>query len=367
VEVPFVDLSRLELSLYDEIARALDRTVRGGNLILGPEVRAFEKEFADFCGSRHAVGVSSGTDALFLGMKACGVGEGDLVITAANTFIATFIAISMCGAVPVPVDVEPDFHTIDTDSIEEAASPRTRAIIPVHLYGQAADMDRVMRVANERGLVVIEDACQAHGALYRGSPCGTFGKAGCFSFYPTKNLGGVGDGGMVVTDDERVSSEVAMLRNYGQRKKNVHLEIGYNMRMDELMAAALRLKLESLDRDNLARVDAAMKYRERLDDIDELALPKVREGNSHVYHLFVIRCERRNALREYLKGKGVGTGIHYPEPPYLQDAYRFLDHSKGEFPVTERLAEEVLSLPMFPGLTTDEIDYVSDRIREYYA
>lgn len=368
MRVPFMDLSRVESEIHDLLTAAIDGVVRKGGFILGPEVESFEREFASYCGTQYGIGVSSGTDALFLALRAVGVGEGDEVVTAANTFIATFNAISCCGATPVPVDVDPDYYCIDPDRLAKAVTSRTRAIMPVHLYGQAADMDGVMRLAKEVGLPVIEDAAQAHGATFEGRKCGSMGFAGCFSFYPAKNLGAFGDGGMVVTNEEGISEKIILARNYGQREKNRHEQIGYNMRLDEIQATVLRIKLERLDADNAARRLTAERYDERLESIPQVIPPACRTGGSaHVYHLYVIRCARRDSLRDYLSRKDIDSGTHYPTPPHLQPAYKGLGYQKGDFPVSERLAGEILSLPMFPGLRREEVDYVCDSIEEFYA
>jgi dTDP-4-amino-4,6-dideoxygalactose transaminase len=367
LKVPFVDLGREKPETFSAMLEALERVVRGGNFILGPEVAAFEQEFARYCGRDSGIGVSSGTDAIFAALRALGVGDGDEVATAANTYIATFDAISMCGATPVPVDVEPDYFNIDPDRLAAAITPRTKAVVPVHLFGQAAEMDAVMRIARENNLPVVEDAAQAHGALYEGRKCGSFGVMACFSFYPAKNLGAFGDGGMVVTDDAALSRELRLLRNYGQQDKNVHEEIGFNLRLDEIQAAILRIKLRELDERNDLRRNAAELYRERLADIPQVRPPAERGADStHIYHLFVIRCEERDRLREFLAENGIGTGIHYPTPPHLQPAYRGLGYSMGDFPVSEMLGDEILSLPMFPGLAAAEVDFVCDLIGSFY-
>ncbi len=367
MRVPFVDLARQLKQMQDEFREAIDRVIENSNFILGEQVESFESEFAEFCGRKYGIGVSSGTDAIFLALKALGVGAGDEVLTAAYTYIATFNAISMAQATPVPVDVESSFYNMDVNALGKSLSENTKAIVPVHLYGQAADMDEIMSVAEERGIPVIEDASQAHGALYGGRRTGSFGTAACFSFYPSKNLGCFGDGGIVVTDDEKIAERIRRLRNHGQVTKNRHEEIGFNMRLDEIQAAILRVKLRHLDSQNRMRIDAARRYREKLGSVEEVILPLEREEEfSCVYHLFVIRCKNRDELREYLEKNGVETAIHYPTPPHLQRAYAFLGYGKGDFPVAEKLSDEVLSLPMFPGITSEEIDFVCDTIRAFY-
>ena len=367
MEVPFVDLTRQGSTCSNSITEAVHRVMNSGVFVLGPEVREFEEEFADYCARENAVGVASGTDALLLAMRAAGIGGGDEVIIAATTFIATFHAVSMCGATPVPVDVDPDYYCMDPGLLEPAITARTRAIIPVHIYGQVADMDGIVEVADEKGIPVIEDACQAHGALYRGRVSGSFGQAACFSFYPTKNLGCLGDGGIVVTDDSALAQEIRRLREYGGESKYHYVEVGVNSRLDEIQAAVLRLKLRELDEYNRLRGETAAWYRSRLGGLPQVKLPAARgDGSLHVHHLFVIRCERRDSLRDFLEGRGVHTGIHYPVPPHLQGAYGGLGYREGDFPVTEELAKSVLSLPIFPGLTEEEIEYVCENIIDFY-
>ncbi len=368
MRVPFVDLKRDSQQQKEEIYSAINNVIESSSFILGEQVESFEAEFAYFCGKKYGVGVSSGTDAIFLALKALGVGAADEVITAANTYIATFNAISMTSAKPVPVDVEPYHYNIDCDAIESAINERTKAIVPVHLYGQMAEMDRVVEIAEKKGIPIVEDASQAHGAFYRGKRSGSFGLAACFSFYPSKNLGCYGDGGIVVTDDEEIASKIRRLRNYGQETKNHHLEIGYNKRLDEIQAAVLRVKLRNLDAQNRMRINAAKYYAERLKNIEDVVIPTAREEDfAHVYHLYVIRCKKRDALRDYLSQKQIETAIHYPMPPHLQPAYAFLGYEGGDFPVSESLCGQILSLPMFPGITREEIDWVCDCIAEFYS
>jgi len=289
------------------------------------------------------------------------------VIVPANTFIATWDAVSDNGAIPVPVDPDPEFFTIEGQAAGAAVTDSTIAIIPVHLYGQVAEMKSLEQVSSEENIPIIEDSAQAHGARYNGRRAGSFGWTGCFSFYPSKNLGALGDGGMVVTSDAVVERRIRMLRDYGQSRKNEHLEIGFNSRLDEIQAAALRVKLTVLGGNNEKRAAAAAAYSERLVGVLGVETPKVRPGSTHIYHLFVIRCEERDGLKGHLQKRGVSTGIHYPVPPHLQPAYSQLGYKRGAFPVTERLVGEILSLPMFPSIRTDEIDYVCESIREFYG
>jgi len=364
MNVPFVDLRAQYMSLASEVQQAISAVLERGDFILGKEISLFEEEFAAYCGVKHAIGVDSGTSALELALRAYGIGPGDEVITAANTFIATAFAVSYTGATPVLVDVDPQTYTIDVSLLENAITDRTRAIIPVYLYGHPADMNPILEIAQQYGLVVIEDACQAHGAKYKGKRVGSLGHAAAFSFYPAKNLGAYGDGGMVVTNDERVAESLRMLRNYGQREKYHHVLRGYNHRLDTLQAALLRVKLKHLDAWNAARRQRAQLYGELLAH-SSVILPMEADYAEHVYHLYVIRIEDRDELRSHLHDKDIATGIHYPIPIHLQPAYRDLGYEKGSFPVTEEYAEQILSLPMYAELTPGSIEYVADAIREY--
>ena len=335
-----------------------------GASILGRELEDFEREFAAYCGSRHAIGVGSGLDALTLALQARGIGPGDEVITAANTFIATALAVSRVGATPVLADCDERDFNLDPDAMEKAITPRTRAVIPVHLYGQLASIDAILDVARRRHLFVLEDAAQAHGAAKEGRHAGSFGDAGAYSFYPAKNLGAFGDGGLVVTDDDRLAAHIRMLRDYGQRKKYQHEVVGTNSRLDTLQAAVLRVKLPALDRRNEARRAAADGYRRRLSRLP-LVLPRPPEERSrHVYHLYVVRVASRDQVQQRLAAAGIRTGIHYPQPIHFQEAYRHLGVGPGTYPVAERLAGEVLSLPMFPSLTDEQIDRVGSALEE---
>jgi dTDP-4-amino-4,6-dideoxygalactose transaminase len=364
--VPFVDLSAQYQAISAEINEATSRVLREADFILGREVQTFEEEFAAYCETQYAVGVDSGTSALELSLRAYDIGPGDEVITAVNSFIATALAISHCGATPVLVDVDPATHTIDVASIEKAITPRTKAVIPVHLYGHPADMDPIRRLAEHHGMVVIEDACQAHGALYKGKRAGSLGNAAAFSFYPGKNLGAYGDGGMVVTSDPRVAERLEMLRNYGQKVKYHHLIRGYNRRLDTLQAAILRVKLRHLEKWNTSRRWNAELYCHFLDGIDVFK-PAEAEGVQSVWHLYVIRTTQRDVLRERLNRLGISAGIHYPIPIHLQPAYQDLGYKRGQFPVAETDAREVLSLPMYPELTAPQIEFICNTIQESLA
>jgi dTDP-4-amino-4,6-dideoxygalactose transaminase len=364
--VPFVDLAAQYAAISAEIDEAIARAVRSTAYILGRELSLFEEEFASYCEATCAVGVDSGTSALELALRAYAIGPGDEVITAANTFIATALAISYTGATPVLVDADPVTYTIDVARLELAITPRTRAIIPVHLYGHPADMDPIVELARRRGLVVIEDACQAHGARYKGKRVGSLGHAAAFSFYPGKNLGAYGDGGIVVTNDDRVADTLRLLRNYGQRQKYQHEVRGYNRRLDTLQAAVLRVKLRYLDAWNAARRAHARLYR-RLLGPSGATLPQQAEYAESVWHLYVIQSADRGALRARLADQAIATGIHYPIPIHLQPAYRDLGYQRGAFPIAERLANRILSLPMYAEVTPDLIESVARAIRRVPA
>jgi len=363
LRVPFVDLAAQYATIEDQVGKAMASVLRRTNFILGQDVDLFEKEFAAFCEVEHAIGVDTGTSALELILRACDIGPGDEVITVVNTFIATTLAISYAGAVPVLVDADPQTYNIDVSKLEEAITPRTKAIIPVHLYGQPADMDPIMEIAQRHGLKVIEDACQAHGARYKGRRAGSLGHAAAFSFYPAKNLGAYGDGGIIVTDDEQVDQRVRMLRNYGQREKYNHLVCGFNRRLDTLQAAVLRVKLGYLDEWNDARRRHAGRYKQLLASTP-LALPPEADYAESVYHLYVVRTDNREVFMDYMQEQEISTGIHYPIPVHLQPAYQELGYGKGDFPVSERYAEQIVSLPMYPELTPEFIDHVAEAIEQ---
>jgi dTDP-4-amino-4,6-dideoxygalactose transaminase len=360
--IHFVDLVRQYWRLQPEIDAAMLRAVRRGDYILGEDTQAFEREFAAYLGVPHCVSVGNGTDALCFALRALAIGEGDEVILPANTFIATALAVTHAGATPVLVDCEPHFYNIDVDAISRAITPRTRAIIAVHLYGQPADMEAIREIARPHGIRVLEDAAQAHGATYHGRRCGSIGDVGCFSFYPSKNLGALGDGGAVVTHDEKLAEQIRHLRNWGQKAKYVHTEKGYNSRLDTLQAAVLRVKLRHLDAWNEQRQRAAERYCALLADTG-LALPAQAPWAGHVWHLYVVQTPQRTDLQRALEDANIEYGIHYPVPIHLQEAYRDLGYSRGDFPVAEALAQRVLSLPMFPGITDDELERVSRACR----
>ena len=360
--VPFVDLRSEARDRHDELMQVFESVISRAAYTMGPECAAFEKAFAEFCGARFCSGVSSGTDAVRLALQAVGVGPGDEVIVPVNTFIATAEAVSHAGATPVFVDCLAETANIDPSAIESVITSRTRAIVPVHLYGQPADMDPILEIATRHGLAVVEDACQAHGALYMGRPCGSIGITAAFSFYPGKNLGALGDGGAVVTSDATAHRVVRLLRNHGEETKSVHEVVGYCNRLHNLQAGFLLAKLAHLPAANNARRRAAARYNRELRDVAGVTPIAVRDGVEPVYHLYVVQVDERDAIRERLGAQGVESGIHYPLPLHLQPAYSSLGHGRGDFPAAEALAPRILSLPMFPGLTDEQIDYVVERL-----
>lgn len=351
------------LAHREEIDDAIRRVLDEGRYILGEEVEAFEREFATYIGLSYGIGVGSGTDALQLALLAAGVGRDDEVITVSHTAVATVAAIDSCGAAPVFVDVEPDYYTMDPKRIEGAITERTKAIVPVHLYGQAADLDPILAVARKRGLTVIEDCAQAHGATYKGRRVGSYGNMACFSFYPTKNLGAIGDGGMVVTNNQELAEKLRLLRQYGWAKRYVSHVAGRNSRLDEMQAAILRVKLKYLDADNARRGELARIYDRELAGGDML-LPRVRKDATHVYHLYVIRSSHRDGLADALRKSGVGTLVHYPVPVHLQPAYQGRAPASGTLSETEQIARQVLSLPMHARLSETDVRLVVSRVLE---
>lgn len=364
MDIPFVDLRAQYRAIADEVRPRVEVVMANADFILGRDVASFEEEFAAYCDVSYGIGLDSGTSALELSLRACDIGEGDEVISAANTFFATVAAITYVGAKPILVDVDPLTYNMDVSRLEEVLSDGTKAIIPVHLCGQPADMDPIMELAERKGLWVIEDACQAHGARYKGRKVGSIGHVACFSFYPSKNLGGCGDGGMVVTNDEEIAERIRMLRDYGQQKKYHHVIVGYNRRLDTLQAAVLRVKLRHLDEWNEARRRHAHLYDQLLEDTS-VTLPFNAEYSEHVYYLYVVQSEHRDELQEWLRAKCIASGIHFPVPIHLQPAYNHLGYSEGDFPVAEAYARRTLSLPMFPELTKEQIEYVAEAIRQF--
>ncbi len=368
MKVPFVALAKQHKVFKSEILSMISHALDEAAFIGGENVAKFEEEFAEFCNTSHCVGVSSGTDALRFALIAVGIGAGDEVITVPNTFIATTEAITQVGARPVFVDIDPVTYNMDVSQLEGVVTDKTRAILPVHLYGQAADMDPIMELARKFNLSVIEDACQAHGALYKGNSCGSMADAGCFSFYPGKNLGACGEGGAVVTDNAELAGSVRMLRNHGQKEKYIHEIEGYNGRLDAIQAGILRIKLKQLKDWNDARIGIAACYQRLLSDIPFIRLPQeATYATRCVYHLYVVLAEKRDELRQYLYAKGIETGLHYPVPLHLQKAYEHLGYKKGDFPVAEQVAEKLLSLPIYPEMTEAQVEYVADSIKSFYT
>lgn len=357
MNVPFLDLHAAYLELKSDIDEAVSRVLESGWYLLGGELDAFEREFADYLGVKHCIGVGNGLEALHLSLRALGVGPGDEVLVPANTFIATFLAVSYAGATPVPVEPIESTYNLDSDRLGAVLTARTKAIIPVHLYGQPADMDPILAFAEQHGLWVLEDAAQSHGARYRGRRVGGLGHAAGWSFYPGKNLGALGDGGAVTTNDDVLAERLRVLRNYGSKVKYVHEVQGFNSRLDELQAAVLRVKLRHLDAWNRRRKSVATTYLRALAET-ELVLPAVPAWTDPVWHLFVVRTPQRDFLRCALQERGIGALIHYPIPPYLQNAYKKLDYGVDRFPLSERLHKEVLSLPMGPHLSKCHIEAV---------
>ena len=351
------------IAYKDEIDAAIKKVLESGWYILGEEVEAFENEFADYIGASFGIGVGSGTEAIHLALASCGIGSGDEVITVSHTATATVAAIELTGATPELVDIEPDFFTMDPNKLEAAITPRTKAILPVHMYGHPADMDPILQIAKRHNLRIIEDCAQAHGATYKNKRVGSFGDIACFSFYPTKNLGALGDGGMVVTDDEELAKKASLLRQYGWVQRYNSYFAGWNTRLDEIQAAVLRVKLRHLDADNAKRVDLAGIYEEKLCKNEE-KLPKKRENSIHVYHLYVIRSTRRDDLLTFLKKKGIGAAIHYQVPIHQQRAYENLPgHDK--LPVTEQICSEIISLPIYPELPESDVQKIAETIKNF--
>jgi len=363
MKVDVFSLKKQYEDIKNEIKGPMDKVIASGGFILGEDVSLFEQEFADYCGVKLGVGVNSGTDALFLACLACGIGKGDEVIVMPYSYIATTLAISMTGAKPVFVDIEEKTYNIDVSKIEEAITKNTKAILPVHLYGHPVDMDPLLEIAKKYNLKVIEDCAQAHGALYKDKKVGSFGDAACFSFYPTKNLGAFGDSGMVITNSEEIKVKLLLLRDYGRKGRYEHVLKGYNSRLDTLQAAILRVKLKHLDEWNEKRRKNARLYTRLFEEKKlDVICPYEADYARHVHHLYAIRLKDRNKIMEKLAEKGVRTLIHYPIPIHLQEAYKDLGHKKGDFPVSEKCCEEILSLPMYPELSEEEIRYVVEEM-----
>jgi dTDP-4-amino-4,6-dideoxygalactose transaminase len=364
--IPFLDLRAQHHSIDSELTAAVAGVLRSGQFVSGENGKRFECGFAAYCGAQHAVALSSGTSALQLALLACGIGPGDEVITVPTTFVATVAAILYVGATPKLVDVDPDTWTMDPAQLAAAIGPRTKAVMPVHLHGRMADMDQILAIARSRGIVVIEDAAQAHGAEHRGQRAGTFGEIGCFSFYPGKNLGACGEGGAVVTDRPDLAQSVRMLRDWGQKEKYLHVAKGFNYRMDEIQAAVLNIKLQYIEGWTEARRRAATRYDAMLAG-SGLGTPAKAASGTHVYHVYAVRVPRREAVQNRLAAAGIQTAIHYPVPVHLQPAYSDLGYGPGSFQVAEKLATELLSLPIFPEITAEQIERVCEVLTESCA
>jgi dTDP-4-amino-4,6-dideoxygalactose transaminase len=362
--IPFVDLKAQYRGIKDEIDAAVHQVLDSTQFVLGSEVAAFEKEFAAYCGSENGIAVNSGTSALHLALLTAGAGPGDEVITVPFTFVATVAAIVYTGAKPVFVDIDPRTYTMAVDGLEQAITPRTKAIIPVHLYGQIADMDPILEIARRHNLTVIEDACQAHGAEYQGRRAGGMGDLGCFSFYPGKNLGAYGEGGMVVTNSPDYTRTIKMLRDWGQERKYQHVLKGFNYRLEGIQGAILRVKLRHLEAWTEARRQNAGLY-DKLLGSNGVQTPEALPDRRHVYHVYAVRTSRRQALQDFLQEQGISTGIHYPIPVHLLPAYADLGYAAGSFPVSEEVAQEVLSLPMYPEMEAAAVSAVAEKIHEF--
>ena len=367
MNVPFVDLKSQYQSLKGEIDAAIQSVIAKTAFVGGPHVREFETAFAEKYGVKHCISCGNGTDAIYITLKALGIGPGDEVITVANSWISTSETISQAGARPVFVDIDPDYYHIDPKKIEEKISAKTKAVIPVHLFGQPASIEEIKSICDKKGLFLIEDCAQAHFATYRGRKAGTFGIAGTFSFYPGKNLGAYGDAGAVITNDDNLAQHIRMFANHGSLQKHRHEMEGTNSRMDGLQAAILGVKLKYIDRWNEARHNNALIYNRLLLDITQTTTPKIRNNSFHVFHLYVIRVEKRDELAIFLKSKGIDTGIHYPTALPFMPAYSYLGHKHSDFPVAYQVQNEILSLPMFPELNDDQINYVASSIREFFC
>jgi len=367
MDIPFLDLASINLRDREAFLKALNRVLDSGWLILGDEVKKFERSFAQYCGADRCVGVANGLDALHLVLRAWGIGPGDEVIVPSNTYIATWLAVTFTGATLIPVEPDPFTYTLDVSLVSHAITPRTKAIIAVHLYGRLADMEGISAIARKRGIKVLEDAAQSHGATYRGQAAGKFGDAVAYSFYPGKNLGALGDGGAVTTNDHQLADDISILRNYGSSRKYENSVVGYNSRLDELQAAFLSEKLNRLDADNEHRNIVAARYLHELASVPDLILPKNEAFQQSVWHLFVIRTRLRDELCQFLSQQGIGTLIHYPIPPHLQDCYAHLGYSDGDFPISEKLHREVLSLPIGPTMDLLMVDRVTSAIKRFFG
>lgn len=368
MKIPLLDLVAQHRTIRDEMMAAVTNVFDTQQFIMGAGVEAFEREAADFCGVKHAIGCASGSDALLLALMALGIGPGDEVITTSYTFFATTSAITRLGARPIYVDIAYGDFNLDVERLEAAVTPRTRAILPVHLYGQCARMDVIRAVAGRHGLPIVEDAAQAIGASFQGEPAGRMGAIGCFSFFPSKNLGGAGDGGMMTTEDDALAAKLRILRVHGMEPKYYHHVVGINSRLDALQAAVLRVKLRHLARWNEGRRANAARYATRFAaaGLEEITPPMVHADSVHTFHQYTVRASRRDELRAHLQAAGIGSEVYYPVPLHLQECFAFLGHAAGDLPETERASRECLSLPIYPELTPEQQDYIVDQIAGFY-
>ena len=362
MKIPFYDLASLNDKYRHEILGAMARVFDSGHLILGQEVESFEKEFSEYCGTKFAVGVGNGLDAIYFILSALGIGPGDEVIVPSNSYIATWLAVTRTGATVIPVEPDPATFCIDPARIEASITKKTRAVLAIHLYGKVIEIDQLQEVTSRYGIPLIEDAAQAHGGSINGKRVGSFGKAAAFSFYPSKNLGGLGDGGAVTTDDEQLAKKVRLLRNYGSEAKYFNEVLGWNSRLDEIQAAVLRFKLKNLDLENRERIAIANRYSDQLGSFFREGLPKTFDGLEHVWHLFVVQTPLRDHLQSRLKDLGIETMIHYPIAPHLQNCYRYLGFRQGSFPISEKIHREVLSLPLWPGMKDEYLERVVESV-----
>lgn len=367
IKVPYLDIYRAHKEILPDLKKSLEKMVLSGNVVLGSNVSEFEKSYAEFSNVKYSIGVANGLDALILSLISLGIGEGDEVIVPSNTYIATLLAISRVGATPILVEPNIETYNIDINKIEKSITKRTRAIIPVHLFGQSCEMGGVMRIANKHKLWVVEDNAQSQGAEFKNKFTGSFGIVNATSFYPGKNIGALGDGGAITTDSKKLQEKILMLRNYGSKVKYLNEVRGYNSRLDELQAGFLQIKLKYLLGNNKKRQKIATEYIKSLNGIGDLILPRTMDGATHVYHVFTIRTASRNKLQKYLLKNNIGTIIHYPVPPHLQKAYKDLGYKKGDFPIAEKLAKTSLSIPIFPEMNLGEQEHVVETIRKFYA
>lgn len=365
MNTPFLNFDPQHAPIKHELLKAVEEVIDSNYLVLGQKTVAFEEAFAKYAGTTFAVGISNGLDALILSLQALEVGKNDEVLVPSNTYIATWLAVTAVGAIPIPVEPDPDTYNIDPKKLEAAITDKTKAIMPVHLYGQASAMTSIMEIANKYALYVVEDCAQGHGTTWEGQTIGSFGHANAFSFYPTKNLGAIGEAGAVTTNNEQLAIKIQQLRNYGQTKKYHNAFAGSNKRIDEVQAAFLLVKMQYMEQWTQQRKQAAALYQQALDTKAELILPKTIHGAEHVWHLYVIRHPERDRLQEYLNNQGIGTLIHYPIPPHLQEAYQSLGYQKGDFPIAEEIADTALSLPLYPGITEEDVLSIAETINKF--